>query len=363
VVADVLSRPSLSNISEGFPALDFEEMARLQSTCQDTQQLINSTNTSLQVQQVAVGNHVLFGDVSMGIFRPIVPLSLCRHVFEKLHNVSHPGVRATKRLVASRYVWRGSATDVATWSRECLKCQSSKVNRHVGLTPQHVLVPTRRFAHINIDIVGPLPTCQGYSHLLTVVDRSTRWPEVFPVSDTTAATCANTLISGWIARFGVPDQITSDRGPQFTSAVWQEACKFLGIKHILTTAYHPQGNGLVERMHRRLKEALRACGGATWLHELPWVLLGLRAMPREDSGGAPAELVYGVQLVLPGEFLGTPEPGPEFFNKLRASMSGFQVQQTRHNNKPAVPDELLEALQSAHAVWVRKDGPRKPLEP
>jgi hypothetical protein len=64
---------------------------------------------------------------------------------------------------------------------------------------------------------------------------------------------------------------------------------------------------------------------------------------------APAELVYGAQLVLPGEFLGTPEPGPDFFSKLCASMSGFQVQQTRHNNKPMSPGELPEPLQTARA--------------
>jgi transposase InsO family protein len=252
---------------------------------------------------------------------------------------------------------------VATWSRECLKCQSSKVTKHVNLSPQHILVPARRFAHINLDIVGPLPTCQGYSHLLTIVDRSMRWPEVFPLSDTSAATCANTLFSGWIARYGVPDQITSDRGPQFTSAVWQEVCKFLGIKHVLTTAYHPQGNGMVERMHRWLKEALRARGKTTWLQDLPWVLLGLSATPREDTNVAPSELVFGSQLVLPGQFLNVSDPDPGFYNKLHAAMSGFATNQTRHNNKPEVSSDLPRDLQLACEVWVRKDGPRRPLEP
>jgi cleavage and polyadenylation specificity factor subunit 1 len=220
-VADMLSRPSLSAISEGLPALDFEEMARLQSTCQAMQELITNANSSLHVTELEVGGQKLYGDVSTGTFRPVVPVSMRKHVFEKLHGVSHPGVRATKRLIASRYVWRGLAADVATWSRECLCCQASKVNKHVRLAPQHVLVPARHFTHINIDIVGPLPKCQGYSHLLTIVDRSTRWPEAFPIADTMAATCANTLISGWVARYGVPEQITSDRGPQFSSAVWQ----------------------------------------------------------------------------------------------------------------------------------------------
>jgi hypothetical protein len=108
------------------------------------------------------------------MFRPIVPVSIHRH------SMPHPGMQATKRLIASRYMWKGFSTDVATWSRECMRCQSSKVNKHVHLSPQYMLVPARHFAYINIDIVGPLPTCQGYLPLLTIVDRSTWLPEVSP---------------------------------------------------------------------------------------------------------------------------------------------------------------------------------------
>jgi transposase InsO family protein len=90
------------------------------------------------------------------------------------------------------------------------------------------------------------------------------------------ADCANALFVHWISRYGVPDQITSDRGPQFTSEVWAAVCGRLGIKRKLTTAYHPQANGLVERFHRQLKEALWSmAAGLNWEEQLPWVLLGL----------------------------------------------------------------------------------------
>ena len=100
----------------------------------------------------------------------------------------------------------------------------------------------------------------------------------------TAADCAAALLQGWIQRFGVPDTITNDRGAQFTSAVWAALCSLLSIQHIQTTAYHPQANGLVERFHRRLKDALRArADGADWHSQLPWVMLGIRAAWREDA--------------------------------------------------------------------------------
>jgi len=120
-------------------------------------------------------------------------------------------------------------------------------------------MPARRFSHVHIDLVGPLPaSSSGHTHLFTVVDRSTRWPEAIPLAGTTTADCVEAFLSGWVSRFGVPAVVTSDRGVQFTSSVWSGLCQKLGINHKLTTAYHPQANGLVERFHRQLKEALRA---------------------------------------------------------------------------------------------------------
>jgi len=111
--------------------------------------------------------------------------------------------------------------------------------------------------------------------------------------DTSAAACARVLVAHWIVRFGVPADISSDRGPQFTSQLWAEVAKLLGIRHHRTTAYHPQANGLVERFHRHLKASLRArLTGPNWLDELPWVLLGIRTAPKEDVGASSAELVY-----------------------------------------------------------------------
>jgi transposase InsO family protein len=83
------------------------------------------------------------------------------------------------------------------------------------------------------------------------------------------------LISGWVARFGGPADITSDMGVQFSSGVWAGLCQRLGISHHSTTAYHPQSNGMMERFHRQLKDALRArLQGQDWVSQLPWVLLG-----------------------------------------------------------------------------------------
>jgi transposase InsO family protein len=100
--------------------------------------------------------------------------------------------------------------------------------------------------------------------------------EAIPLSDMSATASAKALTFTWISRFGVPKTITSDRGPQFTSNLWFKLCKMLHISYKQTTAFHPESNGAVERLHRHLKDALRAsAAAATWSEELPFVLLGL----------------------------------------------------------------------------------------
>jgi IS30 family transposase len=164
-----------------------------------------------------------------------------------------------------RFVWRGMAADIAAWCRECQGCARRKILTHVKSPVKEIPVPAARFSHVHVDIVGQLPTSpEGHSHLLTIIDRTTRWPEVVPLRSISAVECADDFPSGWIARFGVPATVTTDRGTQFTSAVWSCLCRTLHIQHITTSAYHPQSNGMIECFHRQLKQSLKArqCGTA-----------------------------------------------------------------------------------------------------
>jgi hypothetical protein len=313
VVADALSRPpeptaaaadhatAAATTIEDNP-IDFQE-ATEQESCAETQKLISGP-TALTISFQTVGSHRLAGDTSTGVWRPLVPLGHRRAVFNSIHNIAHPGRLATKRLLCSRFVWAGINRDIVAWTKDCAKCQQSKVHQHVHVKPLPIPIPQRRFAHIHIDLVGPLTISLGHNHILTIIDRTSRWMEAIPLTNTAATDVAAALFSGWISRFGVPDTITSDRGPQFTSTVWNSLCLLLQIKHRPTTAYHPQANAMVEHLHCRLKDALRTRGAnASWAAELPWVLLGLRSQPQEDSNISPAQVVYGTPLVLSNQYL------------------------------------------------------------
>ena len=165
-------------------------------------------------------------------------------------------------------------SQVGKWAKECESCQAAKVTRHIKAPLQTFKVPARKFQHIHVDLVGPLSLSHGYTYLFTIVDRFSRWVEAFPLTESTAQACGEALIHGWVARFRVPGDIASDRGAQFTSGLWEAMANCLGTTLHHTTAYHPQSNGLVERFHRNLKEALRARGDSPdWFQALPWVLL------------------------------------------------------------------------------------------
>ncbi len=175
------------------------------------------------------------------------------------------------------------------------------------------------------------------------------------------------MFHGWISRFGVPAIITSDRGAQFTSSLWSAICSLLNIKHKTTTAFHPQSNGMVERFHRQLKNSLRArLASSDWFDHLPWVLLGLRSVPREDSATSASEAVYGSELTLPHQFLTVPDPpSKQFYDALKSSMSGFHPVPARHNTLPAsdLQEHVPDLLSSCPMVFVRKDGHVPPLAP
>jgi hypothetical protein len=160
------------------------------------------------------------------------------------------------------------------------------------------------------DLVRPLPVSSGgFNYIFTMIDRSTRWLEAVLLKDVSATSSADNFVATWVSRSSVPECITSDSGLQFTSAVWSILCARLGISHSLTTAFHPQSDGMVERARRQLKNALPArVAGHDWPTHLPWVLLGLRAAPKEDSNISSAEFCFGAALTLPGEFIAVPEP-------------------------------------------------------
>ena len=370
IAADCLSRPAqlqVNIISEEQSPLDYQELAEAQELDPSIALLQQSTN-SMQVsaQKLPDSNRTILVDTSTGTARPFVPVAFRRKVFDLLHGLAHPGVKASQKLISRIFVWSKIHIDIRDWTKACIQCQRAKVQRHNVAPLQRFSTSDERFAHVHLDLVGPLPASEGYTYLLTAICRVTRHFEAIPLRDITAKSCADNFMLHWVARFGAPSTITTDRGRQFTSTLWHELAEFLGAKLLHTTSYHPACNGLVERAHRTLKAALKTHENPTnWFSNLGFVLLGLRAVVKEDLGFSTSEITIGKTLRVPGQFVSGEHEhthsSSDYRQQLTRYISSLRSTEPRHPSSRKT--YLDKALNDCTHVFIRNPTNKPPLSP
>ena len=177
VTADAFSRPpaitSIATVPPPCPLVDFVQLAKAQLTCSSMKVMLSSGMLHVQPFPLPDGE-VLLCDVSASVPRPLVPVGFTFAVFEAVHNLSHPGTRATLRLVSAKFVWCSMKAQIRQWCRQCVGCQRGKVTRHASKPIKKIPVPELPFSTVHIDLVGPLPLSDGYRYLFTMIDRTTR---------------------------------------------------------------------------------------------------------------------------------------------------------------------------------------------
>ena len=131
--------------------IDLLELAKAQQSCAEVALL--RTNSSLLLEDVPVGYLTICCDTSGARRQPLIHLIWQRRVFDTIHSLAHPGIRATRRLLAARFVWKGMAADVGRWCRECMLCQKAKITTQPAAPIQPIPVPGRRFTHLHVDLV------------------------------------------------------------------------------------------------------------------------------------------------------------------------------------------------------------------
>ena len=326
IVADTLSRIEMFRIPE---EIELEELASEQASDLELTELLKIKNPSFRLTKTTLKGckKPIYVEISTENRRLYIPKSLRNTVFQIHHRLSHPGGRATLKIMRRQYFWPSMNKNILELARTCLDCQQSKISRHVKTIPNFFEPPEARFAQVHIDLIGPLPESEGYKYCLTCIDRFSRWPEAIPIKDITADTVAKAFYTGWISRFGSPEIICTDQGTQFESELFKSFMQILGCKRNRTTSYHPAANGLIERWHRSLKssimchiteesgnevfnrwrrtvrDTIQDVARSDWVDILPTVLLGLRTSIRQALDASPAEFLYGTAIRTPGDFI------------------------------------------------------------
>ena len=224
----------------------------------------------------------------------------CRPTVLRLaHNIplaGHLGRKKTSDRIMQRFYWPGMFRDIEDHCRTCPECQKSSTRRPAKAPLLPLPIMEEPFHRIAMDIVGLLPwSSSGKRYILVICDYANRYPEVIALRTIDAGTVAQELL-GFFARVGIPTEILTDQGTNFTSQLLTEVYRLLGIKPIRTTPYHPQTDGLVECFNSMLKSMLRKAvdeEGKDWDCLLPYLLFTYREVPQASTGFSPFELVYG----------------------------------------------------------------------
>jgi hypothetical protein len=213
---------------------------------------------------------------------------------------AHFGVETTYDKIARRYYWKGMYKDIKNYIKYCDACQRRGQKGGKGnLYPIKVGEP---FERIGIDFVGPLErTKEGNKYILVVTDYLTKWPEARAMKEATAKNVVEFIYKEIICRHGCPRVILSDRGTHFRNEIIDGICEKFRIKHKLSSPYHPQTNGLVERFNRTLCEGLAKVTEREneWDRYIESVLFAYRTNKHNTTKRTPFFMVYGREAILP----------------------------------------------------------------
>ncbi|GJY81610.1 reverse transcriptase domain-containing protein [Tanacetum coccineum] len=231
------------------------------------------------------------------------------YVIREIHEGScsmHAGPRSVvAKAMRLGYYWPTMHRDARNMIRTCNDCQ---IHRPVPRNPQQPLTPITApwpFYKWGIDIAGPFPEGPGkVKFFIVAMDYFTKWIEAKAVATITGNQVKKFVWDNIVCRFGLPGEIVSDNGKQFSDNPFKDWCEKLNITQRFASVKHPQSNGLVERANRSLGEGIKARlgeGNKNWIEELPHVLWAHRTMIKSSHGDTPFSLTYGTEAVIPAE--------------------------------------------------------------
>jgi len=294
--------------------------------------------------------------------------SLKRRLMQVWHDsptVGHSGRDETVRWINREYYWPSARSWIQDYVKGCAICQQNKNLMHRTKTPLF-RIPSdpeaKPFLHVAMDLITGLPNSKGYDTILTIIDHGCSRGAIFlPCTTTiTGPQIAKLYLDHLYRWFGLPKRIISDRDPRFTSHFGCALAKELGIQQNLSTAFHPQTDGLSERKNQWVEQYLRliTTNQEDWSDWLAIATLVHNSLANSTTGFAPNELLIGWEPPLIAE-------QSELSNNVTAERQAIKLQQNRilaiqainriaQKNVPTTPRWTI-----GQQVWL--DGKNLPL--
>ena len=226
-----------------------------------------------------------------------------RKLAQELHSATHLGGQALWKLFSYRYAYKAGRRLCIEVAQSCPQCQLGSNYGH-RLKTTGTIQSRGPWDTLSVDIVGPLPADHRHEFLIVFVDCYSRYTILFPASNHTANTVSDALLRHVVLYFGTPRRLLSDRGREFVGEVWGKLMSSLGVQHVLTSPYHPEGNDVNERSYWTMNNMLRTrllegTSSKAWVEKVPGIMMALNAMVHEPHGFSASMVATGREPTLP----------------------------------------------------------------
>ena len=236
------------------------------------------------------------GPTDVVVTVPLILASLRQSILQQVHDApgaGHLGVDKALEKARQLGYWVSMYEDVVKHCQECASCQQAKLPSPSKAPLVNVPI-SRPWQMVAVDVLAVPPSFNNNRYLLVIQDYFTKWVEAIPLPDQTTTRITNALVQVF-STYGMPEILHSDQGKNFESTLLQQTLATFGIHRSRTTAYHPEGDGMVERFNRSLLQMLRVyvADQADWEQYLPLMLFAYRTAAHTSTGISPFELIFG----------------------------------------------------------------------